>query len=133
MIAGDAEAILDGLEASTASLRVAQLRVHGGAIARVPDDATAFAHRSELIMVNIAAFVDAEDRRAATEAWVADLAGTLHGYGGAAYVNFMRDEGEARVRAAYPGKTWDRLAEIKTRYDPTNLFRLNQNVPPSGG
>ena len=41
-----------------------------------------------------------------------------------------RDEGEARVRAAYPGSTWDRLAAIKGRYDPTNLFRLNQNIPP---
>ena len=43
------------------------------------------------------------------------------------------DEGETRIRAAYPGKTWDRLAEIKARYDPTNLFRLNQNVPPATG
>jgi FAD/FMN-containing dehydrogenase len=47
-----------------------------------------------------------------------------------AYVNFLADEGEARVRAAYPGPTWDRLAAIKRRYDPTNLFRLNQNIPP---
>ena len=41
------------------------------------------------------------------------------------------DEGEERVRAAYPGATWDRLAAIKARYDPTNLFRLNQNIAPS--
>jgi FAD/FMN-containing dehydrogenase len=46
-------------------------------------------------------------------------------------VNFLADEGTARVRAAYPGATWDRLAAIKARYDPTNLFRLNQNVPPA--
>jgi FAD/FMN-containing dehydrogenase len=45
-------------------------------------------------------------------------------------VNFLGDEGEARIREAYPGPTWDRLARIKARYDPTNLFRLNQNVPP---
>ena len=49
-----------------------------------------------------------------------------------AYVNFVGDEGEARVRAAYPGATWDRLAAIKAPYDPTNLFRLNQNIPPAG-
>jgi FAD/FMN-containing dehydrogenase len=49
-----------------------------------------------------------------------------------AYVNFLGDEGEARVRQAYPAATWERLAEIKGRYDPTNLFRLNQNVPHGG-
>ncbi len=47
-----------------------------------------------------------------------------------AYVNFLADEGEARVHAAYPGPTWDRLVEVKGRYDPTNLFHLNQNIPP---
>ncbi|MGZ8565461.1 MAG: BBE domain-containing protein, partial [Actinomycetota bacterium] len=49
---------------------------------------------------------------------------------GTAYVNFLGDEGVGRVREAYPGPTWDRLAAVKRRYDPTNLFRLNQNVPP---
>ena len=42
----------------------------------------------------------------------------------------IRGEGAGRVRKAYPGRTWDRLAAIKARYDPTNLFRLNHNVPP---
>jgi hypothetical protein len=48
-----------------------------------------------------------------------------------AYVNFLNNEGMARVRAAYPESTWQRLAGIKARYDPENLFRLNENVPPS--
>jgi hypothetical protein len=47
-----------------------------------------------------------------------------------AYVNFLADEGPERVRAAYPGRTWERLAQVKATYDPGNLFRLNQNVPP---
>jgi FAD/FMN-containing dehydrogenase len=47
-------------------------------------------------------------------------------------VNFLADEGPDRVRAAYPDETWDRLVEIKRRYDPTNLFRLNQNIAPDG-
>jgi FAD/FMN-containing dehydrogenase len=64
-------------------------------------------------------------------AWVEDLATALRRGDGGAYVNFLGDEGEARVREAYPGSTWDRLAAIKRRYDPTNLFRLNQNVQPS--
>lgn len=50
---------------------------------------------------------------------------------GARSDNFLADEGEERVRAAYPESTWNRLAAIKGRYDPTNLFRLNQNIPPA--
>ena len=46
-------------------------------------------------------------------------------------MNFVGDEGEAGVRAAYPAKTYDRLAAIKRRYDPDNLFHLNQNIPPA--
>ena len=46
-------------------------------------------------------------------------------------MNFLNDEGEARVRDAYPGPTCDRLAAVKRRYEPTNLFRLNQNIPPA--
>ena len=51
---------------------------------------------------------------------------------GGAYVNFLGDEGEARVRAAYSPRTYERLAALKTRYDPTNFFRLNNNIPPNG-
>ena len=49
------------------------------------------------------------------------------------YVNFLGDEGADRVREAYPGPTWDRLVEVKRRYDPGNLFRRNQNIPPGPG
>ena len=47
------------------------------------------------------------------------------------YSNFLEAEGEARIREAYPTETYRRLAEVKRRYDPTNLFRLNQNIPPA--
>jgi FAD/FMN-containing dehydrogenase len=126
-----AETILRHLEASDATMRVAQLRVLGGAMSRVPADATAFAHRSSRIMVNLAAFYGADDREQ-REAWVAGFARALDQGDAGAYVNFLVDEGPDRVRAAYPGATWDRLAEVKATYDPTNLFRLNQNVPPAG-
>ena len=49
----------------------------------------------------------------------------------APYVNFLGEEGEQRVRDAYPDSTWERLVAIKARYDPDNLFRLNQNIPPA--
>jgi FAD/FMN-containing dehydrogenase len=127
---GVAETVVDYLQASDALIRVAQLRVLGGAMARVPVEETAFAHRQSRIMVNLAAFYSGPEDQAVRLAWVEDFAAALHQGDTGAYVNFLGDEGEARVRAAYPGSTWDRLRTIKTRYDPTNLFRLNQNIPP---
>jgi FAD/FMN-containing dehydrogenase len=99
-------------------------------MARVPADATAFAHRASRIMVNLAAFYEGPDDRAVRERWVTDFEATLRQDDAGAYVNFLVDEGPERVRAAYPGPTWDRLAAIKARYDPTNLFHRNQNIPP---
>ncbi|HEX6934890.1 MAG TPA: FAD-binding oxidoreductase [Actinomycetes bacterium] len=130
---GPAEAalIVERLQASDAMLRVAQLRVLGGAVARVPADATAYAHRTNRIMVNIAAFYDGPEDRLVRAAWVDELAGALHQGDDAVYVNFLGDEGPERVRAAYPGATWDRLAAVKSTYDPENVFRRNQNVPPA--
>ena len=125
-----AATIVDHLERSDASLRAAQLRVLGGAMARVPADATAYAHRSSRIMVNLAAFYEGEGDRAAKEAWVKDFAAAIDQGDAAVYSNFLGDEGPERVRDAYPGSTWDRLVEVKRRYDPANLFRLNQNVTP---
>jgi len=122
--------ILEHLRASDAPMRVAQIRVLGGAMARVSADATAFAHRSSRLMVNLAAFYEGEEERAARETWVGNFAAALRQGDGGAYVGFLGEEGEERVREAYPQPTWDRLAEIKGRYDPTNLFRLNQNIPP---
>ncbi len=126
-----AATIVEHLSASDAPMRVAQLRVLGGAMARVPADATAFAHRASRIMVNLAAFYEGAEDKPVREAWVAEFAAAVRQGDSGAYVNFLADEGEARVRAAYPGATWDRLARIKGRYDPGNLFRGNQNVPPA--
>ncbi|MBI5650779.1 MAG: FAD-binding oxidoreductase [Chloroflexi bacterium] len=126
-----AEIILDHLSNSNALMRVAQLRVLGGAMARVPNDATAFAHRQSKIMVNLAALYERPEDQAAHESWVNKFVAALRQDDGGAYVNFLGDEGATRVRAAYPETTWDRLAAIKARYDPTNFFRLNQNIPPA--
>jgi len=127
----EAETILEHLGTSTAMMGVAQLRTLGGAMARVPVDATAFAHRQSKIMVNVAAVYERPDEIAVHGPWVEAFAAALHQGDDGAYVNFLGDEGEARIRAAYPGSTWDRLEQIKARYDPTNLFRLNQNIPPA--
>jgi FAD/FMN-containing dehydrogenase len=128
-----AETILEHIAASNAQMAVAQLRVLGGALARVPANATAYAHRSSRIMVNVAAVYGSPDEKPAHDAWVTRFAETIRQDDTGAYVNFVGDEGEAGVHAAYPGPTWARLAEIKRRYDPTNLFHLNQNIPPAAG
>jgi FAD/FMN-containing dehydrogenase len=125
-----AETLLDRLGASTAQMPVAQLRVLGGAMARVPADATAFAHRTSRIMVNVAAIFATPEEEPVHRAWATEFASALRQGDAGAYVNFLADEGEERVRAAYPGGTWERLTAIKHRYDPGNLFRLNQNIPP---
>lgn len=126
-----AQTIIDTLGTSTAQMPVAQLRVLGGAMARVPADATAFAHRDARILVNLAALYDpTTDTAAPHVAWVEEFMRTLTGGNSTAYVNFLADEGLDRVRDAYPPATWQRLTEIKDRYDPTNLFHLNQNIPP---
>ena len=129
--AAAAEAIVEQLRASTAARAVAQLRVLGGAAARVPVDSTAYAHRDRRMMVTVAALHGRPDEAAVHREWVAELSGALETGRPGAYVNFLGDEGQARVRDAYPGRTWDRLAATKARYDPANVFRLNQNVPPA--
>ena len=125
-----AETILGYLEDSDAPMRVAQLRVLGGAMARVPNDATAFAHRDRNMMINVASFYEGPDDRQRRETWVSDFAKSLSNGDLSGYVGFLADEGQDRVRAAYPGGTWDRLRRVKAQYDPDNLFRLNQNIPP---
>ncbi len=126
-----AETIVKWLNDSDAPMRAAQLRVLGGAMARVPADATAFAHRSQRILVNVAAFYEGPDDKPGRQAWVEGFRDALRGDNHAAYVNFLGDEGEARVHDAYPAATWERLARVKAQYDPDNLFRLNQNVAPA--
>ena len=126
-----AETILDQLRCSTAQIPVAQFRVLGGAMARVPSEATAFAHRSSSIMLNLSAFYPSLIEAPVHEAWLEQAASALIQADPGACVNFLGDEGTERVRSAYPGRTWERLAATKSKYDPSNVFHLNQNVPPA--
>jgi FAD/FMN-containing dehydrogenase len=128
-----AEALLEQLPKSTAPMRAVQLRVLGGALARVPNDATAFAHRDRGLFVNVAAMYAEAGEKDIHDAWVNGVADALGRDGAGAYVGFLGEEDEATIRAAYPGATWDRLREVKRRYDPDNLFRLNHNIPPADG
>ncbi len=131
----------DATDAARSSRRTAQvpnavseLHVHhlGGAMGRVPADATAFGTRDRDFILNVVARTpDADGFDAAVE-WARATVRQL-GPDAAAYVNFTGEASEDRVRASYPAATYERLVAVKDRYDPTNLFRLNQNIPPSAG
>ena len=112
-------------------MRAVQIRVLGGAMARKPNDATAFAHRDRGMLVNVAAmYVDPAEKET-HDGWVEGIARTLGKNGAGGYVGFLGDDDEETIRAAYPGGNWERLRGLKRRYDPDNLFRLNHNIPPA--
>jgi hypothetical protein len=104
-----------------------------GAAARVPAEATAFAYRDGGWAAVIVG-VDPDPAQAGRlSQWTRDYWEALHPYSaGGAYINFMMNEGQDRVRAAYRGN-YDRLARIKARYDPGNSFHINQNIEPASG
>jgi FAD/FMN-containing dehydrogenase len=129
--AAAAATIVERLQASTAPMAVAQLRALGGAMARVPADATAFAHRDRRVMGGVGAVYDRAADKPVHDAWADGFAAALRQGEPGVYVDFLADEGPGRVREAYPGATWDQLAEVKRRWDPANLFHHNQNIRPS--
>jgi len=122
-----AQIMLDHLHASNAMLRIAEFRVLGGAMARVPAEATAFAHRSSRVMASFIVQYENQDEAAIHNIWVNNAAADLDQGQGTVYVNFA-DNG--RLHDAYPNATRERLAAIKAKYDPTNLFRRNHNIAP---
>jgi FAD/FMN-containing dehydrogenase len=102
----------------------------GGAVARAGDDETAFHGRGAGHTFNIAVATATATGFEAEREWARTFWDALRAHHTSVYVNFLMEEGEERVRAAYgPGK-YERLKALKRRYDPDNLFRLNQNIPP---
>jgi FAD/FMN-containing dehydrogenase len=110
---------------------IVQLRVLGGAMARVPGDATAFGWRDRPALLWLITPDKDLARAAANEAWTAAFRAELPADGTATYVNFMGDEGTDAVRDAYPASSYARLRELKRRYDPDNVFRANHNIRPA--
>jgi len=102
-----------------------------GAARRVKNNATAWRYR-DAVWAQVMVGVDPDPaNKERISAWARDYWTALHPYSaGGAYVNFMMDEGDERIRATY-GRNYDRLAKVKKRYDPTNLFRVNQNIKPA--
>src|SRR3954470_22987065 len=131
----DDEAI-DTLIAHHATVTSPKTEIHvqhlGGAVARVPAHATAFGGRTAPFVLNIIASTFTDEGYDEAVDWAqATYSALVPALTGGAYVNFLSNEGSERVRAAYGASTYDRLVALKDEYDPTNVFRLNQNVAPS--
>ena len=125
------DALLDFMPRASSPAAMVQIRVLGGAMARVAADATAFAHRNRPVMLAIITpFVGpASDEEHV--AWTEGLYAALRPHATGVYSNFLGDEGDDRVREAYPTPTLARLAAVKRTWDPENAFRLNQNIRPA--
>jgi FAD/FMN-containing dehydrogenase len=124
--------IVEHFDRITSPLSAIIIEQLGGAVARVGADDTAFDHRgADYNLAIVGRWTDPTeaDRHVA---WVRGLAAALRPFARGVYVNYLGvGDDAARVRAAYRPATFDRLAAVKAAYDPTNLFRLNQNIPPA--
>ena len=101
-----------------------------GAPSRVPEGTTAFAHRNTPFVLNIHTRWRSASDDERCLAWARDFHRAMEPFAQGVYVNFLSDEGEDRVKEAYTQEVWDRLVQIKRKYDPGNLFRMNQNIKP---
>ncbi len=125
-----AKTIVEHLQESNAPMRAVQLRALGGAMARVADDDTAFAHRQSRILANLGSFFNGPEDKEPRQLWVEEFARSIHQKDNGAYVGFLSAPELGRIADVYPAPTWSRLREVKSKYDPDNIFRLNLNIPP---
>src|SRR4029453_18771596 len=133
---GLGDTTIDALISSYTSVpnAVSELHIHhlGGAMARVPADATAFATRDRDFILNVVARTPSVEGFDEVAEWARSASAAL-GPDAASYVNFTGEASEEHDQAAYPSATRARLTAVKDRYDPANLFQLNQNITPSAG
>jgi FAD/FMN-containing dehydrogenase len=102
-----------------------------GAVSKVGKNETAWNYRDSTWAMVIAGIDGDPANRDAITNWAKDYWNALHPYSaGGAYINFMMEEGEDRIKATY-GENYEKLVEVKTKYDPDNLFRVNQNIKPA--
>jgi FAD/FMN-containing dehydrogenase len=118
-------------EKITSRFSAMPLFTQGGAVARVPEDATAFPNRSAQHNLNIVGAWEMNDPDSGRHvAWVRETWEQMRPSASGAYVNFMSDEPADRLRAVYGPEKYERLVALKRRYDPDNMFRHNQNILP---
>jgi FAD/FMN-containing dehydrogenase len=125
------DVVVDQAAQVTSPLSAVPIFSFGGAVARVPDDSTAFPYRDASHDINIVASwlpegVGDADRHSE---WARGFFHALEPYSRGVYVNFTSDDASERVREAYTDEQWARLTALKAKYDPTNFFRMNANIP----
>ncbi len=109
-----------------------QVRILGGAIGDRSAGSTAYAHRAAPVHVSAQVTAASADALGPCKAWADAFLDSLRCRSIGAYVNYLEDEGEARIREAYPARTYRRLAAAKAVWDPDNVFRRNHNILPAG-
>ena len=124
------EVLVEGGRRIVSPVSTAAFFQMGGAVARVPDADTAFSGRGAGFTVNINGNSTTAEGFEAEREWVHQLSAALRPHRAGVYVNFLMEEGRDRVREAYGEAKYARLQALKRAWDPTNLFRLNQNIPP---
>jgi FAD/FMN-containing dehydrogenase len=126
------DALVDAYAAATSPLSVLVIEQMGGAVARVPRDATAFPNRDAAFnLAMVGRWTDPGERDTHVR-WVRGVHDAVRPSALGAYVNYLGvGEGADRVRAAYGPEKFARLASLKRAYDPSNVFRFNQNIPPA--
>jgi FAD/FMN-containing dehydrogenase len=106
----------------------------GGQVRRVGEMDTAYGDRDAAHVININSNWTDREADAENIAWAREYFDAMTPYStGGVYVNFLGNEGEERIKAAYGPKKYERLAALKRTYDPANVFRFNQNIAPSAG
>jgi FAD/FMN-containing dehydrogenase len=128
------DVIVDHASRITSPLTTIPIFTQGGAVARVDEDATAFANRDAAHDINIVAAWQPDDPEPERHIeWVRTFFCALEPFSRGVYVNFTNDDTPDRVRdGAYGAEKWRRLVALKGKYDPTNFFRFNANIPPDG-
>jgi FAD/FMN-containing dehydrogenase len=125
------DVVVDHAARITSPLSTVPIFTFGGAVARVPQDTTAFAHRGAAHDINIvASWLPDDPGRQRHVEWVRGFFTALEPHSLGVYVNFTSDDTSDRVRTgAYSPQQWERLVALKAKYDPTNFFRCNANIP----
>ena len=101
-----------------------------GAPSRVPEEETAYGFRKTPFLLNIHTRWDEAEDDEKCISWAREFFESTKQFANGVYVNFLSDEGEERVKDAYTKDVWDRLVRLKNKYDPVNVFRMNQNIKP---
>jgi FAD/FMN-containing dehydrogenase len=128
--AAAADTVAHFVQQMSSPLSIVLLTPMGGAVQRVPADATAFGHRDAAVVLEILAKWSDPAEAALHVAWADAFWSAMRPFStGGAYVNFLGDNG--RAREAYASPIYERLALLKRQYDPTNVFRHNLNIPPA--